>query len=62
MVDVIEKRVETRLYRLRLFPRHEPDPRTSRSVVKVEGIFRAAGDSRWDQIPARDLLVEGFGS
>ncbi len=47
----------TRLYLCRLFPHHETDPRSSRAVAKVTGIFRPVGATGWKRMSGEDLLT-----
>jgi len=46
----------TRLYLCRLFPHHETDPRSSRSMVKVTGVYRPSATGTWERISGQDLL------
>ena len=47
----------TRLYLCRLFPHHETDPRSSRAMVKVTGIYRPATSRHWERMSGDDLLA-----
>ncbi|UCF89513.1 MAG: hypothetical protein JSV70_04575 [bacterium] len=47
----------TRLYLCRLFPHHETDPRSSRAVLKVTGIYRPVGSDHWERMSGEDLLT-----
>jgi len=47
----------TRLYTVKLFPHHETDPRSSRTILKVTGVYRPAGDAGWEWIPGDDLVM-----
>lgn len=49
----------TRLYTTKLFPHHETDPRSSRAMVKVTGVYRPAPGPAWLRIKGDDL-VEGI--
>jgi len=47
----------TRLFLCRLFPHHETDPRSSRAMVKVTGIFRPSTSGDWERMSGEDLLT-----
>jgi hypothetical protein len=47
----------TRLFTVKLFPHHETDPRSSRTVLKVTGVYRPTGDMGWEWIPGDDLMM-----
>jgi hypothetical protein len=47
----------TRLYLCRFFPHHETDPRSSRSMVKVTGIYRPLASDHWERMSGDDLLT-----
>ena len=47
----------TRLYLCRLFPHHETDPRSSRAIVKVTGIYQPSTPDQWERISGEDLLT-----
>jgi hypothetical protein len=47
----------TRLYLCRLFPHHETDPRSSRAMVKVTGIYRPSTPHHWERMSGEDLLT-----
>ena len=47
----------TRLYLCRLFPHHETDPRSSRAMVKVTGIYRPSTTTHWERMSGEDLLT-----
>ena len=47
----------TRLYLCRLFPHHETDPRSSRSVIKVTGVFRPKSPPGWERMSGEELLT-----
>ena len=47
----------TRLYLCRLFPHHETDPRSSRAMVKVTGIYRPTTSHHWERMSGEDLLT-----
>jgi hypothetical protein len=47
----------TRLYLCRLFPHHETDPRSSRAMVKVTGIYRPSTTNHWERMSGEDLLT-----
>lgn len=46
-----------RLYAASLFPHHETDPRSSRAMVKVAGIYRPEGRSAWHRMSGDELLT-----
>jgi hypothetical protein len=48
---------QTRLYTCRLFPYHETDPRSSRTVIKVTGVYRPAPRARWERMSGEELLT-----
>jgi hypothetical protein len=48
---------ETRLYLCRFFPQHETDPRSSRAVVKVTGVYRPSSSHHWERMSGEDLLT-----
>lgn len=48
---------ETRLYLCRLFLHHETDPRSSRAMVKVTGIYRPITSRHWERMSGEDLLT-----
>ena len=47
----------TRLYLCRFFPHHETDPRSSRTMVKVTGIYRPIASHHWERMSGDDLLT-----
>ncbi|MDF1535642.1 MAG: hypothetical protein P1S46_03960 [bacterium] len=47
----------TRLYTIRLFPHHETDPRSSRSMVKVTGVYRPGTVTGWEKMSGDELLT-----
>jgi hypothetical protein len=47
----------TRLYLCRFFPHHETDPRSSRAMVKVTGVYRPTKNRSWERISGEDLLT-----
>jgi hypothetical protein len=47
----------TRLYVCQLFPHHETDPRSSRTVIKVTSVYRPATGSVWEQMSGEELLT-----
>jgi hypothetical protein len=47
----------TRLYTTRLFPHHETDPRSSRSMVKVTGVYRPDSGGGWGKMSGDELLT-----
>jgi hypothetical protein len=47
----------TRLYMCRFFPHHETDPRSSRAMVKVTGIYRPITAHHWERMSGDDLLT-----
>jgi hypothetical protein len=47
----------TRLYMCRLFPHHETDPRSSRTVIKVTSVYRATAGAAWEQMSGEELLT-----
>jgi len=47
----------TRLYLCRLFPHHETDPRSSRAIVKVTGIYKPTVPYQWERMSGEDLLT-----
>ncbi|TNF49973.1 hypothetical protein EP232_01055 [bacterium] len=47
----------TRLFTVKLFPHHETDPRSSRTILKVTGVYRPTGDMGWEWIPGDDLMM-----
>lgn len=47
----------TRLYLCRLFPHHDTDPRSSRTMVKVTGVYRPATPNHWERMSGEDLLT-----
>jgi hypothetical protein len=47
----------TRLYLSRIFPHHETDPRSSRAMVKVTGVYHPAPGPSWFRIKGDDLVV-----
>jgi hypothetical protein len=47
----------TRLYLCRLFPHHETDPRSSRAMVKVTGVYRPSTPHHWERMSGEDLLT-----
>jgi len=46
----------TRLYLCRFFPHHETDPRSSRAMVKVTGIYRPLPSHNWKRMSGEELL------
>ena len=47
----------TRLYTTRIFPHHETDPRSSRSMVKVTGVYRPGAVTGWEKLSGDELLT-----
>ena len=47
----------TRLYMCRFFPHHETDPRSSRVMVKVTGIYQPTTSHHWKRMSGDDLLT-----
>ncbi len=47
----------TRLYFCKLFPHHETDPRSSRAMVKVTGVYLISSENEWERISGDDLLM-----
>jgi len=47
----------TRLYMCRLFPHHETDPRCSRTVIKVTGVYRPTSLPGWERMSGEELLT-----
>ena len=47
----------TRLYTTRIFPHHETDPRSSRSMVKVTGVYRPDASGGWRKMSGDELLT-----
>jgi hypothetical protein len=47
----------TRLYMCRLFPHHETDPRSSRAVIKVTGVYRPSLSALWERMSGEELLT-----
>lgn len=47
----------TRLYMCRLFPYHETDPRSSRTVIKVTGVYRPTQYGKWERMSGEELLT-----
>ncbi|MBN2720960.1 MAG: hypothetical protein JXR72_07655 [Proteobacteria bacterium] len=48
---------ETRLFTCRLFPYHETDPRSSRTAIKVTGVYRPLPTKGWERMSGEDLLM-----
>jgi hypothetical protein len=48
---------KTRLYTCRLFPYHQVDPRSSRSAIKVTGVYRFLSPLGWERISGEELLA-----
>ena len=48
---------KTRLYTTRLFPHHETDPRSSRSMVKVTGVYKPCDRPGWEKMSGDELLT-----
>lgn len=47
----------TRLYLCRFFPYHETDPRSSRTMFKMTGIYRPGDTAPWFRISGDDLVM-----
>ena len=47
----------TRLYMCRLFPHHETDPRSSRTVIKVTEVYRPSARAGWERMSGEELLT-----
>jgi hypothetical protein len=47
----------TRLFLCKLFPHHEADPRSSRAMMKVTGIYRPSSTDDWERMSGDDLLT-----
>jgi hypothetical protein len=47
----------TRLYICQLFPHHETDPRSSRTVIKVTSVYRPTTETGWEQMSGEELLT-----
>jgi hypothetical protein len=47
----------TRLYMCRLFPHHETDPRSSRTVIKVTCVYRPTHYAGWERMSGEELLT-----
>jgi len=41
----------------RLFPHHEADPRSSRTVIKVTGVHRPTQYGEWERMSGEELLT-----
>ena len=57
LMTEIAKGDSTRLYLCRFFPHHETDPRSSRTMVKVTGIYRPITSHHWERMSGDDLLT-----
>jgi hypothetical protein len=49
--------LQERLYLCRFFPYHETDPRLSRSMVKVTGVYRPGAAEKWEKVSGDDLVM-----
>ncbi|UCF31978.1 MAG: hypothetical protein JSV26_06145 [bacterium] len=47
----------TRIYTTRIFPHHETDPRSSRAMLKVTGVYYPAPGPAWLRIKGDDLVM-----
>ena len=47
----------TRLFLTHIFPYHETDPRSSRMMLKVKGVFRQSETSTWERISGDDMVM-----
>jgi len=48
---------KTRLYTARIFPYHEADPRSSRTAIKVTGVYRPLSPPGWERMSGEELLT-----